>query len=231
LEGRDVSRSQIDRLGERLTAGNLTDDDLILLDTFRRSYSSGYEEVIALIRGRLGFEPTGRPAKSTGAITEKLRRETIRLSQIQDIAGCRFIVLDASSQERAVAELVAAFPGAEVDDRRERPSHGYRAVHVIATCQGKPIEIQVRTVLQHSWAELSEKYADIVYPGIKYGEGPEPVLEVLSNFSGLVREFEHVELNPPSDRADQIEGVRERVRALLHKAMDDVLEAQRRGDL
>jgi ppGpp synthetase/RelA/SpoT-type nucleotidyltranferase len=36
-----------------------------------------------------------------------------------------------------------------VIDRREKPSHGYRAVHVIVECGGRMVEIQVRTELQH----------------------------------------------------------------------------------
>jgi ppGpp synthetase/RelA/SpoT-type nucleotidyltranferase len=50
--------------------------------------------------------------------------------------------------------------------------HGYSAVHVIASPEGAPIEIQVRTALQHEWAELFEKLADLVGRGIRYGEPP-----------------------------------------------------------
>jgi ppGpp synthetase/RelA/SpoT-type nucleotidyltranferase len=55
------------------------------------------------IRDQLGLEPTGRPAKSTTSITEKLHRESIRLTQIQDIAGCRIVISDIAEQERVVA--------------------------------------------------------------------------------------------------------------------------------
>jgi putative GTP pyrophosphokinase len=63
-----------------------------MLDEYRRSFGSAYDAVVNGIRDNLGLEPTGRPAKSTGAILAKLRRERIRLTQIQDIAGCRIIV-------------------------------------------------------------------------------------------------------------------------------------------
>jgi hypothetical protein len=46
-------------------------------------------------------------------------------------------------------------------------------VHVIATVEGRPVEIQIRTRLQHQWANLFEKFADIVGRGIRYGEPPE----------------------------------------------------------
>jgi ppGpp synthetase/RelA/SpoT-type nucleotidyltranferase len=47
-----------------------------------------------------------------------------------------------------------------VVDRRAKPSHGYRAVHVVVRESGLPVEVQVRTELQHSWTELSESLAD-----------------------------------------------------------------------
>ena len=143
-----LSKAQVDRLGDRLRGGDPSDEDLVNLDQFRRSYAAGYEAVIGAIRENLGVEPTGRPAKSTQSIIEKLKRETIRLSQVQDIAGCRFSVLGALEQRSAADALLAALPGAVMDDRCQRPSHGYRALHVIARPDERPIEIQVRTALQ-----------------------------------------------------------------------------------
>ena len=84
-----ATKSQIDRLGDRLRKGDFGDGDLRDLDAYRRSFGQGYEEVVSRIRNALKLEPSGRPAKSTTSIVEKLRRETIRLSQMQDIAGCR----------------------------------------------------------------------------------------------------------------------------------------------
>src|SRR5262245_54820566 len=126
-----LSNSQIDRLGNRLRKGNISQDDLTALDSYRRSFSSSYEEVIVKIRDHLGLEPTGRPAKSTTSITEKLRRESIRLSQMQDIAGCRITVKDLDEENHVVGRLSRLFQKAVIADRREQPSHGYRAVHVI----------------------------------------------------------------------------------------------------
>jgi ppGpp synthetase/RelA/SpoT-type nucleotidyltranferase len=81
---------------------------------------------------------------------------------MQNIAGCRLVVRDVGDQDRMVNKLVAALPESTVIDRRQRPTHGYRAVHVIATLHGKSIEIQIRTRLQDLWAQLSEKMADEV---------------------------------------------------------------------
>lgn len=189
-----MSKTQIDRLGDRLKKGNITEDDLRLLDLYRRSFTDAYEIVIGEIRNKLKLEPTGRPAKSTTSISEKLRRESIRLTQIQDIAGCRLTVSDIANQDLVVQQLNDLFNNSIVVDRRQKPSHGYRAVHVIVSCLDKMVEIQVRTALQHLWAELSEKLSDVVEPAVKYGGGDEIVRELLERASSLVNEEELMEM-------------------------------------
>jgi putative GTP pyrophosphokinase len=203
-----LSKTQVDRVGDRLREGPATDPDLRLLDAFRRTFAPAYESVITTVKNTLTAEVTGRPAKSTTSIIEKLRRESIRLTQIQDIAGCRFVVSDIRAQDKAVDQLLDAIGDVTIIDRRESPSHGYRAVHVVAAIQGKPIEVQVRTTLQHLWAELSEKAADIFDPGIKYGTGPAQVLSALTGFSALITEVERDELelqgSAPDPELDEI---------------------------
>lgn len=181
-----ISKSAIDRLGTRLRKGNFTEADLRLLDEYRRSFTNAYETVVGAIRQELRLEPTGRPAKSTTSIAQKLRRESVRLTQIQDTAGCRVIIPDVSEQERVLTSLLELFPASTVSDRRQKPSYGYRAVHVITQVNGKPVEIQIRTTLQQLWAELSEKLSDLSDPAIKYGGGHHSLKEMLRLSSEIV---------------------------------------------
>ena len=120
-----------------------------------------YEIVKETIRQKLGLTPTGR-SKTKQSITEKLRRQSTRLTRIQDIAGCRVVVYGIEHQDLIVNRLKELFESVIVKDRRQRPSHGYRAVHVIVNCHGKLVEIQVRTLLQDSWGALSEKISDVL---------------------------------------------------------------------
>src|SRR5947207_2142435 len=100
-------KTQIDKLGQRLRDADASESDLIALDEYRESFTIAYESVVQMIRENLGSEPAGRPAKTTKSITEKLRRETIRLSQMQDIAGCRLIVPDLLEQDNTVEKLLS----------------------------------------------------------------------------------------------------------------------------
>lgn len=187
-----LSKTQIDRLGDRLRGDTITEQDLINLDEYRRSFGEAYEKVIRTIGEQLQIETTGRAAKSTASIVEKLRRESIRLTQMQDIAGCRIIVPDLRDQDLAVASLQKVSPQTTIVDRREKPSYGYRAVHIIAKISGNLVEIQVRTTMQHLWAELSEKLSDVIAPEIKYGGGPDIPRKVLAGISESIATIENL---------------------------------------
>ena len=163
------------------------------LDFYRLSFAEAFETVVSTIRNELGLELTGRRAKLTSSIGDKLRRESIRLTQMQDIAGCRLIVPDLTQQDSVVQSLNRLFESVSIIDRRKQPSHGYRAVHVIVDYRGKKIEIQIRTSLQHLWAEASEKFSDEIDPAIKYGGGDKRLQELLMSISVLVAEHEHLE--------------------------------------
>jgi ppGpp synthetase/RelA/SpoT-type nucleotidyltranferase len=184
------SNTQLDKLGDRLRAGSRDEADLRALDDYRRSFRTAYDAVVTTLKDTRGLEGTGRPAKTTTAIVDKLNRQKIRLTQIQDIAGLRLIVDDVLEQDRVVALLGTDYSGAKVDDRRITPSHGYRAVHVIIPTAERLVEIQVRTREQHLWAELSEKLADVVDPAIKYGGGPEEIRTSLLEHSAHLATLE-----------------------------------------
>ncbi len=117
------------------------------------------------------------------------------------MAGCRLIVPEIKTQDTAVKSLVALFDQTNVVDRRLQPSHGYRAVHLIVSIDGKPVEIQVRTSLQHLWAELSEKLSDLFDPGIKYGRGSKEFHEILMKASRLVADVDSLELKSRNAQA------------------------------
>ncbi len=91
-----LSRSRIDELGDRLRAG-VTGPDLRLLDGYRKSFREDYDLVVEALRTRIGLELSGPPAKSTTAIVDKFKRGSVRLSQMQDIAGCRTTVVDITA--------------------------------------------------------------------------------------------------------------------------------------
>ena len=218
------SKSEIDRLGNRLRDA-VSSDDLRMLDAYRLSFASAYVLVLDKIRTSTGVDASGRPAKSTTAIVDKLRRESIRLSQMQDIAGCRIVVDSYARQETLVKELTSLFSTAIISDRRKNPSHGYRAVHLIMPHNNRFVEVQIRTELQHLWAELSEKLADKFGIDVKYGGGPTRVRAMLDHL--LHYEFievaEHV-VEPDERAFQEIQNSKKLFRGLLTKLLSAAKE-------
>jgi ppGpp synthetase/RelA/SpoT-type nucleotidyltranferase len=186
-----LTKSQLNRLGERLAKSAPTEEDLRLLDEFRSSFQQAFEAVRAEIEERYGT--TGRGAKTARSIIAKLKRTQTRLSKMQDIAGCRIVVKNIKAQNRCVAWIQRTLNVVWIDDRRERPSHGYRAMHVIVEHDGCTIEIQVRTRLQHDWAELCERLADTYGLELKYGDGPTFIIKMLGGLSSVIASHEGTE--------------------------------------
>jgi ppGpp synthetase/RelA/SpoT-type nucleotidyltranferase len=194
-----LSNAQADKLGDRLRDGEIDQEALELLNEYRSSFREAYSQVERALTETLECRVTGRPSKSTVAIVEKLKRETIRLTQIQDISGCRILVRTISDQDELARRIVFWLPTSEPEDRRIKPSHGYRALHLIPRVYGRRVEIQIRTQYQHAWAEISEKLADMYGQEVKYGKGPEKVTTFLSSLSGACEEIDGI-----FDRKNQI---------------------------
>ncbi|XVV14657.1 RelA/SpoT domain-containing protein [Actinoplanes sp. CA-131856] len=171
-----ISGSKFDKLGSRLRdAEQFSDADSEMLEQVLAAYDDALTDVRDRLRG-LGLEPTTR-LKTTQTLVDKLRRTSgLTIRGIHDIAGAR-IVLDGGrwKQDQVVARIVEAFPATDKEprvlDRRQEPSFGYRAVHVVLFMGRLPVEVQVRTDLQHRWAEVVENLGDRWGRGLRYGEG------------------------------------------------------------
>ena len=175
---RPISGKKLAKLGRRLAApGPISDDDYAMLGHVAEIYQAVLDKVEERLQ-RLGYQATTR-VKTTGTLVDKLRRPPqLPLGSIHDVAGAR-IVMDGGrrEQDQIVERIVAAFsdcpkPPLKID-RRERPNHGYRAVHVIVFEDSTPVEIQIRTKMQDTWAQITEKLGDIWGRGLRYGEEPD----------------------------------------------------------
>jgi hypothetical protein len=181
-----ASREQINRLGQRLASGGpVSDDDFRALEELIACHLTALELARPRVNDLAATLETAplhitHRAKTTQTIIEKLRREHgMALARVQDLAGIRIVgTLRLDEQDLLATEIVRRFPAdpraAKVVDRRVNPSHGYRAVHIIVSLDGISIEVQVRTIRQHVWADLMERLADRLGRQIRYGEPPVP---------------------------------------------------------
>jgi hypothetical protein len=185
------SVSQVNRLGERLRKGLTTPGDLQALAAYQRSFEPALATAMARVRLVTARDLASRPEKSVRSIVRKLRREKTRLSKMQDLAGFRVVVNDIKEQDDLVARILATPGDWTVSDRRVEPVHGYRAVHLVFRENRWLVEVQVRTNLQHLWANISEALdREAVGDEVKYGQGPPEVIRPLGLLSITIARVE-----------------------------------------
>lgn len=158
------------------------------------AWSTGYartmQEVQAAIFERAvdaGVEGTiSSRVKQIDSVAAKLRRlPTMRLSVLEDIAGCRIVVATTMDADR-LARACSALKISRKRNYHESPHNGYRALHLtVRAADGRPVEVQIRTEIEELWANLAERCAALVDPELKYGGGPQEFREFLDEMSEL----------------------------------------------
>ncbi len=195
-----ISGRQIDRLGDRLREG-VTLEDRAFLDTYRESF---FETLllVTLDLGRLGIgKSDGGRLKRPESVIAKLERDSrIRLSRMQDVAGCRLVANDKAEQDEIYVRLQTDFDIYRAYDIRETPHSGYRAVHIVVRRDDKFVEVQVRTESQREWARLSE-HATAYDASIKYGGGSPDIRQALDQLSKTYWAYDQAGETPPRDLA------------------------------
>ncbi|MCL4836455.1 MAG: RelA/SpoT domain-containing protein [Thermoanaerobaculia bacterium] len=138
--------------------------------------------VRSMLRTALRDE-TARPGqrfKRLERIIDKLvRYPKMRLSQMEDIGGCRAVLASLEDVSSAVEHIHRQWGDrAKATDYIASPKpDGYRGIHIIERRDGRLIEVQLRTRNQHAWAEAVERLDLAFGYGLKEGQGPADLRE------------------------------------------------------
>ncbi|MDP2377628.1 RelA/SpoT domain-containing protein [Reyranella sp.] len=191
------SNKAVKRAGEAL-AGSLREDrdrwdEVVevfkIAHEWRQSHAIPMHHIRQELRRNISkVQLTGITAarmKRMVSIRRKLRNSTTTLLQMQDIGGCRAIVESMADLHALVRYYRDG--GSRHILRREtsyldKPRNsGYRSHHfvldycapteVTAALNGRRIELQIRTQLQHSWATAVEAVGLVRREDMKAGEG------------------------------------------------------------
>jgi ppGpp synthetase/RelA/SpoT-type nucleotidyltranferase len=201
------SKNKIDKAGRALSKGmfNSEEQELeaeLVFDEYRRAHLQPLTDTTYIVQQWLSkFDKNfyiAQRLKRRPQILRKMKRFSVRLTQLQDIGGNRVIVdtnADVEALRRFLLDKIAKDSSLklhrETDYRVEgRDDTGYRALHMIFECEGIKIELQLRSRAQHHWAEAIERTSVIYGKHLKENEGHPAVLEYFKYLSHVFYELE-----------------------------------------
>lgn len=165
--------------------------------------------------------------KRLPAIKLKLRDNPLmKLSQMQDIGGCRAVVGNVSSVDRLAEISKQSWRKHEFIEKydyiRHPKSSGYRSLHLVyryyskksTAHNGLRIEVQLRSQLQHIWATAVEVLGTFTQQALKSSHGEHDWLRFFSLMGTAIAIREGTE-TVPGTPTDEIE-LKKQLSELMH---------------
>jgi len=220
----EISKTKLDKAGESLAKEKWKDDaEYIIFDDIVDEYRKLHLEPLTKVMLKLQewlseFERSyyiAQRLKRKPQIIRKLKRFSVRLSQLQDIGGCR-IIFESNDDIDDFITLMSSklikgryFSIERIVDYREkgRDDSGYRAVHIIAEKDKTKLEIQIRSRIQHYWAESIERTSVVYGYYLKELEGNEVVLDYFKVTSNIFHEIES-KRRPTNEQIKELDELR-----------------------
>lgn len=227
------SKEEINRAGDILISDTPSQEQLTkaldILDNWRATHSYPMHVFkIRLKRKTLYIDPnalTVQRLKRVPAIIKKLQRQyngrppTMKLSQMQDIGGCRAVLSNVNlarqlcEQYYLKGDLKHKKMG--MKDYITTPKNdGYRSIHLIykyasdkkgkTEYNGLLVEIQIRSKLQHLWATAIETVDFFTRQAIKSNEGKPEWMDFFRLVSSAFAKMENCPTvpNTPDDEKE-----------------------------
>jgi ppGpp synthetase/RelA/SpoT-type nucleotidyltranferase len=226
------SRNKIDYAGEILVSNAYSEQEqeeaLEVLDNWRAIHSYPMHVFKIRLKDKSKFidkkSLTAQRLKRVPAIIYKLKRKyngrspTMKLSQMQDIAGCRAVLSNVTLAKKLYQDYYSKSDlkhkkVGEKDYITYPKNDGYRSIHAIykyhsdkgkKEYNGLLVEIQIRSKLQHIWATAIEIVDFFTRQAIKSNEGQEEWMEFFKLVSSAFAIMENCPCvpNTPSDEKE-----------------------------
>lgn len=148
---------------------------LDVITAYRASFVTPLNTVLAALN--IILDPDEVEGKATHrlkkipTVVSKLSREPgLDLSRMQDLGGCRVVFNNVDDLYFFADKIRGLWGGAishEKDYIKAPRDSGYRGVHIVVIQDSKSIEIQLRTKVMHTWAELVEAFSAVTKVNLK----------------------------------------------------------------
>lgn len=190
---------------------------------FQRPMTSVNMGLRSYIRTCLGIDAmlVAQRLKRREQIELKLARfPDTKLARMEDIGGVRAVLTGQNQVFRVwdhMTRLARRSPW-EIHRVRDyfstpKPS-GYRAVHLILRRDGCLIEVQLRTELQHDWAEFVETAGRRTGYQLKEDQGPVEIREWLKHVADMMA-IDDADYDMPVSMNTRLDELRQRARPFL----------------
>lgn len=243
LNPQKYSKSQIDKAGTNLAKNNLTEEEknnaLEIVGYWRGVHNYPmhiFKKTLKKYAEEINPESiTAQRLKRAQSIIKKLNRTykfsegNIKLTRMQDIAGCRAIMKTIDE----VNELRHKYKTSKLKHKKtkefdyilEPKTDGYRGIHIIYKYYSDKerkeynnllIEIQLRTKLQHVWATTVETTSFFIGQALKLAEGEEKWNEFFRLISSAFAKMEKCPIvsNTPSNEKELYKLIKEKEKEL-----------------
>lgn len=203
------SRSQVDRAGRAHRKGKEDASDVQVLENWRAAHGyvlNTFQNNLRKRAQKFGVPSVGQRLKRKSTLIDKLGREpSLRLSQMQDIAGCRVVFENVLRLEEFRSSVLASKKmkhvhvnlGKAREDYVTVPKkNGYRGVHDVFSYRvsseagqawnGLYVEVQYRTQAQHAWATAVEMVQLLTANRPKFGLGDASVQRFFQTTSEMI---------------------------------------------
>jgi putative GTP pyrophosphokinase len=226
------SKSRVSRAGAAVRDGTAAPEDLRVIDEWRAAHRNVLNTFQALLRTRTRYQnvTVAQRHKRKNTIFDKLQRfPEMQLARMDDVAGCRLIFESVEELTDFRSKLHAArfrHKRRNEKDRYDYIKHpktsGYRGIHDIYTydvnsVQGRPlkgllVELQYRTLVQHSWATAVEVVGFLTSNQPKFDRGDKRYIDAMALASELLARY-YERLTGPFPKLSDVE-VADRFRLL-----------------
>ncbi|MFG1362005.1 RelA/SpoT domain-containing protein [Xanthobacter versatilis] len=222
-----ISKNKIDKAGTILSDKERQYDETSLemdyiFDEYRKDHLEPLTDLTLEIQSWLQAYDNNyyiaQRLKRKPQILRKLKRLSVRLTQLQDIGGCRIIVENNRDVDRLLSYINNRLSNTgflkiiRSTDYRDlgRDDTGYRSYHIILDVRGYRCELQIRSRIQHYWSESIERTSVIYGFRLKEKEGDQAVIDYFKHFSNALHE---IEINHGINSAFEIDLERRRKQA------------------
>jgi ppGpp synthetase/RelA/SpoT-type nucleotidyltranferase len=234
-------KAEVDKAGEILKKENATSGELDGALTIMNNWRSAHSFPMHVFKIRLNRLSKKLDSgalvvqrlKRAPSIIKKLRRkqtQTMKLSQMQDIGGCRSVLSNVELVKRLSDIYIKKSRGlyhkrVNQKDYIQNPKpDGYRSIHLIykyksdkkSTYNGQLVEIQIRSQLQHAWATAVETVDLFTKQAIKSNEGKQEwkdFFRLVSSAFAIIEKEPYVP-NTPEDSEILRKEIKEKVNFL-----------------